>query len=130
MKQLAPADYMVIGIFLIGVVALGLAVSRPQKSLKDYFLASGNMPWFIVSISLYASLLTPGSFVGVTSWVFHKDSRWFIGNSIVGVLSSYLAVRVWIPLWHRLRPLSIYEYLEQRFGFSLRVFGVAVFLIQ
>jgi SSS family transporter len=130
MNQLGVWDYLIIVAFLLGVTAQGLAISRRQKSLKDYFLAGGKMPWWAVSISLYASLLTPMSFVGVTGWVYQKDSRWFIGSTLVGLLTIYVAALIWVPLWDRLRPLSIYEYLERRFAPSLRTFGAIIFMIQ
>ena len=129
MSQLSFWDYSVMGVYMIGVFVLGLVFSGRQKSLKEYFLASGNMPWWAVSISLYATMLSPLSFLGICGWVFMKDSRWAVGPAVIGVGSMILAAVIWIPLWGRLQMMSIYEYLENRFHRGLRAFGAAMFPI-
>ena len=50
MTQLTLWDYLIIAAYLVGVVLLGLYFSRRQKSLNEYFLASGNMPWWAAMI--------------------------------------------------------------------------------
>ncbi len=123
-------DYVVIAVYIVGVMVLGLVFSGRQKSLKEYFLASGDMPWWAVSLSLHATALSPLSFLGAAGWVFFNDSRYILGASLLGVGTIVIAAFVWVPLWARLRMISIYEYLEQRFHPALRVLGAAFFLIQ
>ena len=127
--QLILGDYLIIGGYLVGVVLIGLFFSRRQKSLKEYFLASGNVPWWAVGISMFATAISPLSFLGVAGWVFMKDSRQAFGGTLL-VLSLPLAALVWIPLWSKLRLLSIFEYLELRFHPAVRAVGAAVFPIQ
>ena len=117
------------GAYIIGVLALGLFFSRRQNSLKEYFLASGNMPWWAVSISMYATLLSPLSFLGITGWIFLKDSRWIIGAPLLGIVGTVAAAFIWVPLWNRLQLQSIYGYLERRYHPAVRSFGAALFPI-
>lgn len=119
-----------IGAFVLAVAAQGLLAGGRAQSLRNYFVTDGSVPWYFISISLYASLLTPMSFIGVVSWIAQKDSRWFVGSALVGLLSLPLAAAIWVTLWHRLRPLTIFEYLESRYTPWLRVFGVILFLSQ
>lgn len=77
--DLSKVDYAVIAVY---VVAPGLYFTKRQKSLDEYFLASGNMPWWAVAISLYATLLSPVSFLGVVGWIFLKDSRYYFGVTV------------------------------------------------
>ena len=79
--RLSNWDYVIIGVYLVGIVAIGLFFSRRQKSLKEYFLASGSVKWWAVSISMFATALSPLSFLGATGWVFSKDSRYIKGAS-------------------------------------------------
>lgn len=130
MQQLAVLDYVVIIVSVVGVALVGVVAAGRQKTLGDFYLAGGNMPWWSVSISMYANLLSPISFLGVAGWIYQKDSRWFVGNAVVGLITIYFAASLWIPLWSRLRPLSIFEYLEQRFHPGLRIFGGLMFAIQ
>jgi SSS family solute:Na+ symporter len=130
MHKVGSLELFMVGLFLFVVIAQGVVFRGRPKTLRDYFISGKRLPFWMISVSLYASLLTPMSFVGVTSWVYQKDSRWLIGSSIVGLLTISIASRIWVPLWDRLRPLSIYEYLEQRFSPSLRIFAVAMFICQ
>ena len=129
MHQLSVWDYVIIAGYLSGVMVLGLVFSRRQTSLREYFLASGNLPWWAVSISLYATMLSPLSFLGICGWIFMKDSRWAVGAAVVGIGTTVVAAVIWVPLWGRLQMMSIYEYLENRFHRGLRAFGAAIFPI-
>ena len=129
MNQLSFWDYVVIGVYMLGVLILGLVFSGRQKSLKEYFLASGNMPWWAVSISMYATMLSPLSFLGICGWVFVKDSRYHVQGAVVVIGGVILAAVIWIPLWGKLQMMSVYEYLEKRFHRGLRAFGAALFPI-
>jgi len=130
MNRLSIWDYLIIGLYLIGVLVMGLVFSRRQNSLKEYFLASGALPWWAVSLSLYATSLSPISFLGICGWIYQKDSRMYFGSSLLVIISLPLAACIWVPLWDRLRPVSIYEYLERRFHPGLRTFGALLFPIQ
>ena len=58
MNRLVVGDYIVIGVYVIGVLLLGILFAGRQKSMKKYFLASGNLPWWAVSLSMYAAFLS------------------------------------------------------------------------
>ena len=129
MNQLSFWDYAVMGVYMIGVLILGLVFSGRQKSLREYFLGSGELPWWAVSLSMYATGLSPLSFLGLCGWIFFKDSRMVFGGSLLIIVSMPLAALIWVPIWGRLRMMSIYEYLESRFHRGLRAFGAAIFPI-
>ena len=130
MSQLSVWDYLIIGVYLLGVLVLGLVCSGRQKSLREYFLASGQVPWWAVSLSMYATTLSPISFLGLCGWIYQKDSRMVLGGSLLAMFSLPLAACIWVPIWDRLRMLSIYEYLELRYHPGLRTFGAALFPLQ
>ena len=127
--HLSRVDYAVIAVYVVGVVALGLYFTKRQKSLDEYFLASGNMPWWAVAISLHATLLSPVSFLGVVGWIFLKDSRYYFGVTVVMVPVMLISALMWVPVWGKLRFFSIYEYLEHRYHQSVRVFAATLFPI-
>lgn len=127
MDRLSPWDYLIIAGYLGGIVVIGLLFSRRQKSLREYFLASGTVPWWAVSISMYATELSPITFLGTAGWVFFKDSRWPVGAMIFGIVATILSALIWVPLWSRLQIQSIYGYLERRYHPAVRSFGAALF---
>ena len=57
-NQLGSLDLLVIGLYLGGMILLGIQLSRGQRSDEDYFLAGRRMPWFAVGMSVIASLLS------------------------------------------------------------------------
>lgn len=123
-------DVAVCVVVTVSIVLLGILSSRGVKSTTDYFLAGRDMPWWAVSLSLYATLLTPLSFLGVTGWIIRKDSRWFVGSTIVGLLVIPLAALFWVKFWSQRPMISIFEYLEDRFHVGLRTFAAVLFLLQ
>jgi len=129
MAELTAWDYLVIAVYLVGVVLLGIYFSRRQKTLNEYFLASGNMPWWAVAISLHATLLSPVTFLGLAGWIYMKDSRAWVGLMVLIMPVMYLSAMLWVPVWQRLRFHSIYEYLEGRYHQAVRVFAAALFPI-
>ena len=128
MNGLSAADYLVIVAYLLGILLIGACFSRRQTSLREYFLASRNIPWWAAGISVFATLLSTNSFLGGPGWVFARDSRFLITGGILGVGTTILGALVWVRLWGRLPVLSIYEYLERRYHPGLRVFGALLFL--
>ena len=121
-------DYSVIAVYLISVIVLGIVFSRRQKSLREYYQASGNVPWWAAAASMLATELSTISYLAAPGWIFLKDSRYCTGILFQLVLVP-LAAAIWIPLWSRLKVISIYEYLEARFHASLRAIGAAFFIV-
>ena len=72
MSTFSVIDYLVLGAYLAGMVIIGALFSRRQKSLKEYYHAGGNMPWWAVGISLFATLLSPISYLAGPGWVFGR----------------------------------------------------------
>ena len=129
MAELGTWDYIIIVGYMAGVVGLGLLFSGRQKSTREYFLAGCNVPWWAVSISMYATALSPITFLGATGWIFTKDTRGMVG-SMWGLPLVILQILLWVPLLSRLRMQSIFTYLEQRFHPAVRTVAAVMFLIQ
>ena len=129
MGELVSLDYSVIFGYIAGVLLLGLIFFRRQKSLREYFLASGDLPWWAVSLSLYATSLGPLSFLGICGLIFINDTRYVFASPVINIVTIILAIAIWVPIWGRLRMISIYEYLETRFHRGLRAFGAILFLV-
>jgi len=129
MEKFGAIDYGVIAIYMIAIFALGIVFSRRQKSLEEYFHASSSVPWWAVGISMMATLLSPISYLAGPGWIFVKDSREAVVDTLLFLAYVPLAALIWLPLWSRLRVMSIYEFLETRYHGSIRTLGAALFLI-
>lgn len=129
MDKFSIFDYLVIGIYLASMVVMGILFSGRQKSLKEYFHAGGNLPWWAVGISLIATHLSPISYLALPGWIFERDTRSSITGGLIDFLMVLPTAALWVPIWARLRVLSIYEYLERRFHPAVRSVGATLFII-
>ena len=129
MAKFSILDYLVIGVYLALMVVMGILFSGRQKSLKEYFHAGGNVPWWAVGISLIATHLSPISYLALPGWIFERDTRSSITGGLIEFLMVFPAAALWIPIWSRLRVLSIYEYLERRYHPGVRSIGAMLFII-
>ena len=119
---ISTLDLVVIGIYLIGMMSMGLSIGRKQRSTNDFFVAGRSLPAWAVGISILASLLSTITYLGMPGEMFRTGvgflTRQF-GVPVVLVIVWF----VWIPFFMRLNLTSAYEYLERRFNYSVRVLG-------
>ena len=124
---LAGADHAVMAVYFALMLAAGYWFSRRQQSREEYFLAGRNMPWFLVGLSLFATLLSTISYLAVPGEMIKHG---------VGVLAGLLALPVVflvvgyvvVPFFMRLQVTTAYEYLEIRFDLPTRLFASSLFL--
>jgi solute:Na+ symporter, SSS family len=119
-KTLLTADYLVVGLYLIAVLAAGFWFSRMTKSGRDFFVGGNRIPWWAAGISLYMTTFSAWMFTGVASFVY--NTGWFgilfLVVKDIGFLIGFLlsAVR-----WRRSRITSPVEYVEQRYNHTTRI---------
>ena len=63
-------DWLVFGIYLVVVFSFGLLMSRREDTTADFFLAGRRLPWFAVALSLFATNISSGSFLGLAGDAF------------------------------------------------------------
>lgn len=124
---LQAADYAIVLLYLVVVLAMGIWLSRRQKSSEEYFVAGRNMPWIAVGLSMVASLLSTLTYLGTPGEMIKNGAA--IMTGMLAMPFSFIVVGfLWIPFYMRLNVTSAYEYLERRFGHAARLLGVALFL--
>ncbi len=127
-KALGLLDFTVVGIYLATMFAMALYFSKRQKSTEEFFLASRQMPWFAVGLSIIATLLSTVTFLGSPGEMIKHGVGIFWG--ILAVPFCMVVVFfLWIPFFMRLRMTSVYEYLELRFNYSARVVAAVLFIL-
>ena len=129
MPKFEFVDYLIVVAYLAGIVALATHFSGRQKSLSEYFHAGASIPWWAVGISNLATAFSPISYLAMAGWIFLKDSRNSLVADCLGLALLPLTAAIWLPLWSRLRVLSIYEYLEIRYHPWIRSAGAILFLM-
>ncbi|MCF7847566.1 MAG: sodium/solute symporter [Kiritimatiellales bacterium] len=120
-------NYAVLAIYLSGMVLIGLLFARKQDSAEMFFLGGRKLPWLAVGMSMYASLTSAVTYLGLPGTAYSEN----ISLIIVCIMSPIVApfiLLLFYPLYHRLRVTTSYEYIEQRFGPTAH-FGVAALFV-
>lgn len=123
-----PLNTTVIVIYFIGMALLGFYFMRRNKSADDYFRGGGRLPWWAVSISLYATMFSSITFISIPALSYASDLRYYIISIGIIVLAP-LVVRYYLPFFRRLNLTSAYEYLEVRFNLACRLFASGAFTL-
>ncbi|MCK6605929.1 MAG: sodium:solute symporter [Ignavibacteriaceae bacterium] len=123
-------DWIVLTGFTLFIVAYGIIKSRKSSSTIDgYLLADKQSPWYVVTFSVMATQASAITFISTPGQAFDDGMRFlqfYLGLPIAMVLISHTAV----PLFHKLRVFTAYEFLESRFDVKSRFFTAGLFLIQ
>jgi len=122
-------DWLLMGGFLTFVVFYGIWKTRGQKNIEQYLLANRATPWYTVALSVMATQASAITFLSTPGQAYVDGMRFvqfYLGLPIAMVILSQTAV----PLYHRLKVFTAYEYLEQRFDLKNRLLGSILFLIQ
>ena len=120
MQGFTTIDLIILVVYLAAVLFAGLYFSKKEMKGKEFFKGDGTIPWWVTSVSIFATLLSPISFLSLA------------GNSYAGTWIMWFAqlgMIVAIPITIKFF-LPIYHYLEIRFGSKgLRVLGAVMFII-
>ncbi len=123
------ADWAFLCGALAFIVAYGLWRGRGSDSVSKYLLAGKTMPWYAMALSIMATQASAVTFISTTGQSYVDGMRFvqfYFGLPLAMVILSFTAV----PLFHRARVYTAYEYLEQRFDAKTRALVSTVFLIQ
>lgn len=121
-------DYVTLGIYLAGIVALGAWFARQQSSTEEYFLGGRTFHWLPVALSMFASLFSATSYIAAPAEGFNHGMTLFL-KSVAVLLGVPLAVVVFVRFFRRLSLTTAYEYLERRFDLKVRLMASFLFLL-
>lgn len=124
-----PIDWVVLLTTLFAIVAYGVWKGRKQKSLDHYLLAGRSLQWPTIALSIMATQASAITFLSTPGQAYSDGMRFvqfYLGLPIAMILLSIFAV----PVFHRLKVYTAYEYLETRFGPKTRVVTASLFLAQ
>jgi SSS family solute:Na+ symporter len=111
-------DYLVMGICLLGMVAVGVIFGRLMKSSKDMFAAGGVSPWWVSGLSGFMTMFSANTFVVWGGIAYQHGAVAIMINLSYGVAAIivgwFIAAR-----WQRLGLVSVSDYIEARFGHTV-----------
>ena len=124
---LSGVDLGIVAIYLVGVTLFGLSFRRGDRSLKTYFLANRNVPWWAVSLSIVAAETSTLTIVSVPGLSY--SGNWRFLQLVLGYLLGRVVVSIlFLPRYFRGELLTAYQLIGQRFGPRLHQLTSLLFL--
>ncbi|MDD4873221.1 MAG: hypothetical protein PHR77_21920, partial [Kiritimatiellae bacterium] len=121
-------DYVIFAIYLVGIMILGMAVSRYRQSGDDFHVAGRSMKWFPVGASILATVFSAINFTAFTEEVF-SHGLYVLMAVPVFVIVAFPVIQIIMPFYHEMRPVSAYEFLEKKFDLRVRRLASGTFII-
>jgi solute:Na+ symporter, SSS family len=128
MNLLSAADWIVIILYLSGIIGLGVWLGRGQKSTRDYFLGGRDISWWGVGFSIVATETSALTFIGVPAIAFGGDFS-FIQIIIGYVIARVILAIVMVPHYFKGDVYSPYQLFQQAFGTGAKRTVAVFFLI-
>ena len=122
-------DWLVLVFTLITIVLYGTWKTRKNKNVQDYLKGGNQSKWWTIGLSVMATQASAITFLSTPGQAFHSGMgfvQFYFGLPIAMVIICL----VFIPLYHRLKVYTAYEYLESRFDLKTRTLTAILFLIQ
>ncbi len=121
-------DFVILVMYLLSMVALGIWFAREQQTEEDYFHGGGRMNWLLVGLSMLATGFSGISFVGIVGFVFKNDARLFV-LTVINILLIPVVLFLIPVIYKRMKGISIYEFVEERFNVPLRIIASVLFML-
>lgn len=125
--HLHTLDFIIMAIYLAGLVGVGIFFAGRQKDKLTYFLSGRRAHWFIAGISVIATLLSTMSFLAVPGEMIRYGIGLFT-SLLAFVAVIPLLTRLIIPFLMKLSVTSIYEHIEHRFNLPTRLLAASAFV--
>lgn len=122
-------DWIVLIITLLAVIAYGLYKSKTEKTLDGYLKGGSNMSWILILLSIMGTQASAITFLSAPGQAYTDGMR-FVQYYFGLPLAMVVLCITFIPIYHRLKVYTAYEFLEQRFDLKTRTLASILFLVQ
>jgi len=121
-------DFAIIALYLAGITLFGLSFRKRQRSLRDYFLAGRDIPWWAIALSIVAAETSTLTIISIPGLAY--DTNFTFLQVVMGyVVGRIIISLVLLPHYFRGDLYTAYELIERRFGRGLRSLTAGLFLL-
>jgi solute:Na+ symporter, SSS family len=125
--RLEIVDGIIVVAYLIGITLFGLRFRKSQRSLRDYFLAGRNIPWWAIALSIVGAETSTLTVIG-TPGIAYGGNFGFL-QVVLGYLAGRVVISLlFLPHYFRGEMFTAYELIDRRFGKVLHRITAGVFL--
>ncbi|MGB5170158.1 MAG: sodium:solute symporter [Eudoraea sp.] len=122
-------DWIILIGTLLSIVIYGVWKTRINKDVSDYVLGGNKSKWWTIGLSVMATQASAITFLSTPGQAFH-DGMGFVQFYFGLPIAMIIICMVFIPIYHRLKVYTAYEFLERRFDLKTRTLAAILFLIQ
>src|SRR6266700_3079414 len=122
------ADWLVIAVYLVGIILFGLWFGKDQKNTRDYFLGSKNIPWWGIGLSIVAAETSALTIIGVPGTAYASNIG-FIQMIAGYVIARIILAVVMVPHYLKGEIYSPYQLFANTLGQSGRRMAGGLFLL-
>jgi solute:Na+ symporter, SSS family len=121
-------DLLIIAAYLAGITLFGLRFRKRQRTMRDYFLADRNIPWWAISLSIVAAETSTLTIISIPGLAY--DSNFTFLQLVMGYVIGRVVISfVLLPQYFRGELYTAYQLIERRFGPELRTVTAGLFLL-
>lgn len=118
---------LIIGLYFVMLFGISYFTSKKADNAA-FFVGDRKSPWYVVAIAMIGTSISGVTFISVPGWVTTTQFSYL--QMVLGFVAGYFVIAfLLLPLYYRLNLLSIYSYLDQRFGKNSYRTGSVFFLI-
>ncbi|MGQ7944261.1 sodium:solute symporter [Flavobacterium sp. WC2509] len=122
-------DWIVLIVTLLFIVIYGAWKTRGSKNVEEYILGNNETPWFTVGLSVMATQASAITFLSTPGQAYH-DGMGFVQFYFGLPIAMIVICVTFIPIYHKYKVYTAYEYLEKRFDVKTRSLAAILFLVQ
>ena len=126
---MSQIDWIILGATLAFIVIYGVWKTRKDQGMDNYILGGKEAKWATVGLSVMATQASAITFLSTPGQAYH-DGMGFVQFYFGLPLAMVIICITFIPIYHRLKVYTAYEYLESRFDLKTRTLAAILFLIQ
>ena len=122
-------DWIVLVGTLLFIVIYGVWKTKGSKNVQDYILGNNETPWYTVGLSVMATQASAITFLSTPGQAYH-DGMGFLQFYFGLPIAMVVICVTFIPIYHKYKVFTAYEYLEKRFDLKTRSLAAVLFLVQ
>src|ERR1700744_1100789 len=122
-------DWIVLGVTLLAIVIYGVWKSGKNQNIDQFLMGGRSMPWYTVGLSVRATQASAITFLSAPGQAYSDGMR-FVQFYFGLPLAMIVLCVTFVPIFHRLKVYTAYEFLEQRFDLKTRALTSFLFLVQ
>ncbi|MEX0332620.1 MAG: sodium:solute symporter [Puniceicoccaceae bacterium] len=127
-SHISALDLWVLGIYFLAVLGIGYGFRRKSSSVDGFTAAGRSLPGWLTGLSILGTYVSSISFLALPGKAFIDNWNPFV-FSLSLPISTWIAVRWFLPFYRNSSHVSAYEHLEERFGTWARIYASFCYLL-